>query len=581
MNPLPADARWRRRPGRPRLPGALPPHVALHSGRLRVPPTSSTTPRPCCLLEQLFGVPVPNLSAWRRSVTGDMTRRWPSGQPANDTVPTLPAASLVEPDGRRADHPQRADRHRSTRASPTPRRPTTPCRARRRLEPARPQQSPEGAESCSGRRTFSRRSVLRAGSVPPRPRAWRRGRPRHRGASGAGRHDEASQGPARCPIPSLPGRAVHGCVPLRPHRAGDAGEPLVRQLPRHAARSAASPRPTASHSTRRTSRSTGIPIGDERMYVYHQSGAIGAQDSGIAVLGRLAPADRRRAMEGFAGTGPGSMGYYTEDDLPFYYSLANTFTLANRWFCSVPAQTYPNRRFSWRARRRASSPPTLDNVTTYPANGTIWDQLSAHGISVEELLQRCADDRDHSGHHLPLPGQPHLTSPSSSSTPPPGRCPRSAWSTATWAPFRARSRASSVSCRSRCPTFAATPDLAIETTCQSEENPEDVQLGRAVRGRRGQRRDGGSGLAAHPAGLALRRARWATTTTWRPRRRSRPTTSRRTSVPSDQPGGYNLYGPRVPVVVVSPYARPHDVTNVVHDHTSVLATIEQQWNLPA
>jgi hypothetical protein len=26
---------------------------------------------------------------------------------------------------------------------------------------------------------------------------------------------------------------------------------------------------------------------------------------------------------------------------------------------------------------------------------------------------------------------------------------------------------------------------------------------------------------------------------------------------------------------------PHDVTNVVHDHTSVLATIERQWNLPA
>ena len=34
-------------------------------------------------------------------------------------------------------------------------------------------------------------------------------------------------------------------------------------------------------------------------------------------------------------------------------------------------------------------------------------------------------------------------------------------------------------------------------------------------------------------------------------------------------------------MVVSPYARTHDVTNVVHDHTSVLATIERQWNLPA
>ena len=33
--------------------------------------------------------------------------------------------------------------------------------------------------------------------------------------------------------------------------------------------------------------------------------------------------------------------------------------------------------------------------------------------------------------------------------------------------------------------------------------------------------------------------------------------------------------------MVSPYARSHAVTNMVHDHTSVLATIERQWNLPA
>ncbi len=39
------------------------------------------------------------------------------------------------------------------------------------------------------------------------------------------------------------------------------------------------------------------------------------------------------------------MGYWTEEVLPFAYSLARTFTLANRWFCSAPCQTYPNRRF--------------------------------------------------------------------------------------------------------------------------------------------------------------------------------------------------------------------------------------------
>ena len=30
-----------------------------------------------------------------------------------------------------------------------------------------------------------------------------------------------------------------------------------------------------------------------------------------------------------------------------------------------------------------------------------------------------------------------------------------------------------------------------------------------------------------------------------------------------------------------PTAKPNAVTNVVHDHTSVLATIEAKWNLPA
>jgi hypothetical protein len=51
--------------------------------------------------------------------------------------------------------------------------------------------------------------------------------------------------------------------------------------------------------------------------------------------------------------------------------------------------------------------------------------------------------------------------------------------------------------------------------------------------------------------------------------------------PHDYPGGYDVYGPRVPAVVASPYSKPHDVTNVVHDHTSVLATIEAKWNLPS
>lgn len=42
-----------------------------------------------------------------------------------------------------------------------------------------------------------------------------------------------------------------------------------------------------------------------------------------------------------------------------------------------------------------------------------------------------------------------------------------------------------------------------------------------------------------------------------------------------------MYGPRVPAIVVSPYSQPRTVTNTVHDHTSILATIEARWNIPA
>jgi phospholipase C len=50
--------------------------------------------------------------------------------------------------------------------------------------------------------------------------------------------------------------------------------------------------------------------------------------------------------------------------------------------------------------------------------------------------------------------------------------------------------------------------------------------------------------------------------------------------PGDVPGGYDTYGPRVPAIIVSPYARPHSVSDTIYDHTSVLATIEAKWNLP-
>jgi phospholipase C len=49
-------------------------------------------------------------------------------------------------------------------------------------------------------------------------------------------------------------------------------------------------------------------------------------------------------MDGFYTTdGINCMGYYLQQDLPFYYSLHDNFTLCVNYFCSVLGPTYPNR----------------------------------------------------------------------------------------------------------------------------------------------------------------------------------------------------------------------------------------------
>ncbi|MGZ4174472.1 MAG: alkaline phosphatase family protein, partial [Solirubrobacteraceae bacterium] len=120
----------------------------------------------------------------------------------------------------------------------------------------------------------------------------------------------------------------------------------------------------------------------------------------------------------------------------------------------------------------------------------------------------------------------------------------------------------------------------ISAQGQSEENPQDVQLGQD--------------FAARVVKAVLASPAWPRTLlVWTydehggyydhvpPPKAIKPDSIPPKLGPGDVPGGYDIYGPRVPAVVVSPYSRPNAVTNVVHDHTSILATIEAKWNLPA
>jgi phospholipase C len=86
-------------------------------------------------------------------------------------------------------------------------------------------------------------------------------------------------------------------------------------------------------------------------------------------------------MDGFYTTdGIWCMGYYTAQDLPFYYSLFQTSTLCANYFCSLLGPTWPNRFYL----ASATSGGITTNgvwgygVLTYPM---ILDLLEAAGVS--------------------------------------------------------------------------------------------------------------------------------------------------------------------------------------------------------
>src|SRR6202044_2126642 len=76
-----------------------------------------------------------------------------------------------------------------------------------------------------------------------------------------------------------------------------------------------------------------------------------------------------------------AMGYWTESDLPFYYGLARTFPVADRWFSSCLGPTFPNRRFLIAGTAHGLIDDSSYDLLDYPPAGTIFDLLTTHGIS--------------------------------------------------------------------------------------------------------------------------------------------------------------------------------------------------------
>ena len=276
-------------------------------------------------------------------------------------------------------------------------------------------------------------------------------------------------------------------------------------------------------------------------------------------------------MDGFVkASGDVAMGYWDDRDLPFYYSLARTFTLANRWFSSGTLQTYPQRRFLMAGTAYGLIASDLPGVNDPPPpNGTIFDRLNHFGVSwkdyftdLPQLFIIPAAAKANVSHLAPI-SQFFLDAAA-------GTLPAVSLVDPDFGLVDAVG--------SRLPFLP--PPSQVNAIGSDEENPQNVEIGEQ--------------FVASVVNAVIGSPLWPKTMLiWLydehggyydhvpPRAAIPPDTIPPRLGQHDVPGRYDTYGVRVPAVVVSPWSKPASVTDVVHDHTSVLAFIEEKWNLPA
>ncbi|MGZ4692856.1 MAG: phospholipase C [Acidimicrobiales bacterium] len=257
-------------------------------------------------------------------------------------------------------------------------------------------------------------------------------------------------------------------------------------------------------------------------------------------------------MDGFLFNGnTNAMRYWDGTDLPFYYSLAQTFPLCDRWFASAPAQTYPNRLYLQAGTCQDLISTDVSKILTmpHPAGGTIWDKLNAFGISWTDY----------------------------------------AWDLPDIALFQ-HTYAANASHVKNFPQFlsdcrtGSLPSVSIVSpgvSSYTEENPSDVQLGEAY--------------SSSIVNALMHGPGWPKTVLLfmydehggyydhvAPPAAVPPDDIPPAVAPTpDVPAAWDHYGLRVPAFVISPFSKHRFVSHKVHDHTSVLRFIETKFNLGA
>jgi len=247
-----------------------------------------------------------------------------------------------------------------------------------------------------------------------------------------------------------------------------------------------------------------------------------------------------------SASGPVAMGYWTREDLPWAYSLASTFPLADRWFAPVMGQTHPNRRYLLAATSCGMVDDILPEVLLGTENGTIFDRLDSHGIPWRNYYSK-------------LPPTCSLF---------PAQGIEGHASVVGIDQFYTDAKSGNL------PGFAIIdPDFGKE----SGENPQNIAHAEA--------------FACRVVDAVMNSPAWPRTLlVWTfdegggyydhvPPPAAVAPDDTGPLFPATAYDGFSRYGFRVPAVVVSPWSRPNHVSHLVYDHTSILKMVERKWNL--
>jgi phospholipase C len=276
------------------------------------------------------------------------------------------------------------------------------------------------------------------------------------------------------------------------------------------------------------------------------------------------PAEPAGNVDAGSLDGQRALFWYDERDIPFHYALASTFAISDHYFSSVLGPTWPNRMFLYGASSYGTTHNTFPDLTAYP-----YPDDGKEAVIFDELEKRHVDWNAYTD-GSPGPGvilgvglvtrydrNPKLSI----------------------ADFLSQAQGGTLP-----PVAIVDPKIgASEGPANDDEHPPaQIQVGQH--------------FVWEVVNAVTHSPQWAHTALFitydenggiydsvSPPSACKPDDIAPQLEGSDVgvAGDFDRYGFRVPIIVVSPYAKKAFVSHTVYDHTSITKFIEAKFKLPA